>query len=173
MKITKIETLGTREFENVLWVRIHTDAGIIGLGETFYGAGAVSAHIHDTLAARLLGRDPLRIEAIHKELVNLPMAQSSTGTEYRAASAIDIALWDLWGKALGQPVYRLLGGAQNEIEVYLTFGLMVYTPEEEVEATKLYMEKGFRTFKLQGIDDDGREIKPAAERVRRLREAVG
>ena len=57
--------------------------------------------------------------------------------------------------------------------MYLTFGLMVYTPEEEVEATKRYMEKGFRTFKLQGIDDDGREIKPAAERVRRLRETVG
>ena len=98
MKIVAIETLCAREFENVLWARVHTDAGVFGLGETFYGAGAVAAHIHDTLAARLLGRDPLRIEAIHKELVNLPMAQSSTGAEYRAASAIDIALWDLWGR---------------------------------------------------------------------------
>jgi len=102
MKIIAIETVCAREFENVLWVRLHTDRDICGLGETFYGAGAVSAHIHETLATRLLGRDPLRIEALHKELVNLPMAQSSTGVEYRAASAIDIALWDLWGKATNQ-----------------------------------------------------------------------
>lgn len=121
MKITKIETLSAREFENVLWVRVHTDAGIIGLGETFYGAGAVASHIHDTLAARLLGRDPLRIESIHKELVDLPMAQSSTGAEYRAASAIDIALWDLWGKATNQPVHQLLGGlCHDQLRIYNT-----------------------------------------------------
>ena len=110
MKITAIETLRTQEFANVLWVRIHTDAGLIGLGETFYGAAAVEAHIHDTLAGRLLGRDPLRIEAINRDLVNLPMAQASTGVEYRAASAIDIALWDLFGKLCGQPVHQMLGG---------------------------------------------------------------
>ena len=110
VKITAIETLRTEEFANVIWVRVHTDAGIIGLGETFYGAGAVEAHIHDTLSGRLLGRDPLRIEAIHRDMVNLPMAQSSTGVEYRAASAVDIALWDLFGKACGQPVHQMLGG---------------------------------------------------------------
>ena len=75
MKITLIETLRTEEFANVLWVRIYTDTGLIGLGETFYGAGAVEAQIHDTLAGRLLGRDPLRIEAIHRDMLNLPMAQ--------------------------------------------------------------------------------------------------
>ena len=110
VKITAIETLRTDEFANVIWVRVHTDAGIIGLGETFYGAGAVEAHIHDTLSGRLLGRDPLRIEAIHRDMVKLPMAQSSTGVEYRAASAVDIALWDLFGKACGQPVHQMLGG---------------------------------------------------------------
>ena len=110
MKITAIETLRTAEFANVMWARVHTDAGFIGLGETFYGAGAVEAHIHDTLASRLLGKDPLRIEAIHRDMLNLPMAQSSTGVEYRAASAIDIALWDVFGKACGQPVHQMLGG---------------------------------------------------------------
>ena len=94
MKITAIETLRVEEFANLLWVRVHTEQGVIGLGETFYGAGAVEAHIHDTLAGRLLGQNPLNIEALNKEMVNLPMAQSSTGAEYRAASAIDIALWD-------------------------------------------------------------------------------
>ena len=62
MKITAIETLRPEEFANVIWVRVHTDAAVVGLGETFYGAAAVEAHIHDTLARRLLGRDPLQIE---------------------------------------------------------------------------------------------------------------
>jgi galactonate dehydratase len=121
MKITSLETLRTEEFANVLWVRVHTDAGAIGLGETFYGAGAVEAHIHDTLAARLLGRDPLHIEAIHRDMLNLPMAQSSTGAEYRAASAIDIALWDLFGKVCGQPVHQMLGGlCRDKLRLYNT-----------------------------------------------------
>ncbi|ALA19017.1 MULTISPECIES: mandelate racemase/muconate lactonizing enzyme family protein [Chelatococcus] len=121
MKITSIETLRTQEFSNVLWVRVGTDAGIIGLGETFYGAGAVEAHIHDTLAQRLLGRNPLHIEALNREMVNLPMAQSSTGTEYRAASALDIALWDLFGKVCGQPVHQMLGGlTRDKLRVYNT-----------------------------------------------------
>jgi L-alanine-DL-glutamate epimerase-like enolase superfamily enzyme len=121
MKITTLETLRTAEFANVLWVRVHTDSGIIGLGETFYGAGAVEAHIHDTLAGRLLGRDPLQIEAIHRDMLNLPMAQSSTGAEYRAASAIDIALWDLFGKVCGQPVHQMLGGlCRDKLRIYNT-----------------------------------------------------
>jgi galactonate dehydratase len=121
MKITAIETLRTEEFSNVIWVRVHTDGGIVGLGETFYGASAVEAHIHDTLAARLLGRDPLHIEALHKEMLNLPMAQSSTGVEYRAASAIDIGLWDVFGKVCNQPVHQMLGGlCHDKIRVYNT-----------------------------------------------------
>jgi galactonate dehydratase len=114
VKITSIETLRTEEFANVIWVRVHTDAGVIGLGETFYGAGAVEAQIHDTFAGRLLGKNPLHIEAIHRDMLNLPMAQSSTGVEYRAASAIDIALWDLFGKVCGQPVHQMLGGLCRE-----------------------------------------------------------
>ena len=110
MKITGIETLRTAEFANVLWVRVHTDAGVTGLGETFYGAGAVEAHLHDTLAQRLLGRNPLHIEALHREMLNLPMAQASTGVETRAASAVDIALWDLFGRVCNQPVHQMLGG---------------------------------------------------------------
>jgi L-alanine-DL-glutamate epimerase-like enolase superfamily enzyme len=121
MKITKLETLRTDEFSNVLWVRVHTDAGIVGLGETFYGAASVEAHIHDVLAGRLLGRDPLRIEALNKELVNLPMAQSSTGCEYRSASAIDLALWDILGKVCDQPVHQMLGGlCRDRVRVYNT-----------------------------------------------------
>jgi galactonate dehydratase len=121
MKITFLETLRLDEFYNVLWVRVGTESGLVGLGETFYGAGAVEAHIHETLAQRLLGRDPLQIERLNKEMVNLPVAQSSTGAEYRAASAIDIALWDLFGKFCGQPVHQLLGGlCAEKLRIYNT-----------------------------------------------------
>jgi galactonate dehydratase len=121
MKITEIETIRVAEFSNVLWVRVHTDEGVIGLGETFYGAGAVEAHIHETLAQRLLGRNPLHVEALNKEMVNLPMAQSSTGVEYRAASAIDIALWDIFGKVCHQPVHQMLGGlCKDKLRIYNT-----------------------------------------------------
>ncbi|WP_118134670.1 mandelate racemase/muconate lactonizing enzyme family protein [Oceanicella sp. SM1341] len=121
MKITAIRTFRVEEFANVLWVHVETDAGITGLGETFYGAGAVEAHIHDTLAGRLLGQNPLHIEALHREMLNLPMAQASTGAETRAASAIDIALWDIFGKLCGQPVHQMLGGqCWERIRVYNT-----------------------------------------------------
>lgn len=133
MKITQVETLRTREFANVVWVRVHTDSGLTGLGETFYGASAVEAHIHDTLAARLLGRNPLQIEMLNKELTSLPMAQSSTGVEYRAASAIDIALWDLFGKVCGMPVYQMLGGlCRDRIRVYNTCAGYQYVRSQEI-----------------------------------------
>ena len=121
MKITAIRTYRAEEFANVLWVHVETDAGITGLGETFYGAEACEAHIHNTLAVRLLGQNPLNIEALHKEMVSLPNAQASTGVEYRAASAIDIALWDIFGKVAGQPVHVMLGGQSwDRVRVYNT-----------------------------------------------------
>lgn len=121
MKIIAIETLIAREFENVLWVRIHTDEGPVGLGETFYGAGSVAAHIHDTLSPRLLGRNPLDIEALHRDMTALPLAHASTGAESRAVSAIDIALWDLLGKVCNQPVHQMLGGlCRPKLRIYNT-----------------------------------------------------
>ena len=121
MKITAIETLQAEEFSNILWVRVHTDEGVVGLGETFYGAGAVASHIHKVLATRLLDKDPLRIEHLSKEMVDLPLAQSSTGAEYRAASAVDIALWDIFGKVSGQPIHQLMGGlCRDKVRIYNT-----------------------------------------------------
>lgn len=121
MRITALRTFRVEELANVLWIHVETDEGITGLGETFYGAEACEAHIHNTLAVRLLGQNPLNIEMLHKEMVSLPNAQASTGVEYRAASAVDIALWDLFGKVAGQPVHVLLGGQSWEkIRVYNT-----------------------------------------------------
>lgn len=121
MEITAVETIRVTRHRNVIWVRIHTDHGIVGLGETWFGAGAVEAHIHDLLAGRLLGRDARRIEALNRDMLALPQAQSSTGVEYRAASAVDIALWDALGKLCGQPVHQLLGGlCHDRMRIYNT-----------------------------------------------------
>ncbi|GGF47018.1 dehydratase [Aliidongia dinghuensis] len=142
MKITAIETLRTEEFANVLWVRVHTDGGVIGLGETFYGAGAVEAHIHDTLAGRLIGRNALHIEAIHRDMLNLPMAQSSTGVEYRAASAIDIALWDAFGKLCNQPVHQMLGGlCRPKQRVYNTCAGYAYVRSTNIKPVSNWNRK--------------------------------
>ena len=133
MKITELETLRVLEFPNVLWVRVHTDAGFVGLGETFYGAEAVEAHIHETLAKRLLGQDPLRIEALNKEMLTLPLAQASTGVEFRAGSAIDIALWDLFGRVCNQPVHQMLGGlCCDKLRIYNTCAGYRYVRSNEI-----------------------------------------
>ncbi len=121
MKITRIETLSLGEFPNIVWVLVHTDAGFVGLGETFYGAAAVTAYVHETLAPQMLGQDPLRIEAHSRKLLQNYVGFKSTGAEIRGASAFDIALWDIWGKATKQPMYQLLGGkCRDKIRVYNT-----------------------------------------------------
>lgn len=120
MKITQVETLRLEEFANIIWVRLHTDEGIIGLGETFMGAAAVEAYLHETAAAKLIGRDPLQIEGINRDLQNY-LGWRSAGVETRGNSAIDIALWDLFGKAHGKPVCDMLGGrSRDKIRVYNT-----------------------------------------------------
>ena len=114
MKITAIETLQLAEFPNLLWVEVASDAGIVGLGETFYGAAAVAAFIHETAALHLLGTDPLQIEKHNRHFLNHYLGFKSVGAEMRGASAIDIALWDLFGQASGQPICQLLGGKTRE-----------------------------------------------------------
>lgn len=111
MKITALETVRLAPYDNILWLRLHTDAGIIGLGETFRGAAGVEAHLHADIAPRLIGADPARIDAIAHELTRPYVGFRSSGTEIRAASAVDIALWDIAGQAVGRPIVDLLGGA--------------------------------------------------------------
>lgn len=121
MKITALETIQLPHLNNILWVRVHTDAGIIGLGETFRGANAVAAYLHSDIAPQLLGRNPLEIDSISKLLLEPYVGFRSSGVEIRAASAVDIALWDIFGKVTGQPVHQLLGGlSRPRIRTYNT-----------------------------------------------------
>jgi galactonate dehydratase len=120
MKITEIETVRVEAFANLTFVRVHTDEGFIGLGETFYGAAAVEAHLHAVVAPYLLGQDPLRLEHHSAQLAGYA-GYVGSGVETRARSAIDLALWDILGQVSGQPVYNLLGGrTRDSIEIYNT-----------------------------------------------------
>ena len=135
MKVTQIETLRLGEFPNLLFVLVHTDEGLTGLGETFFGARAVEAYVHETVAPHLLGKDPLRIDW-HADQLYGYLGYGSSGVETRGNSAVDIALWDIFGKATGQPLYRLLGGDYRErIRTYNTCAGYRYvreTPRQEV-----------------------------------------
>jgi galactonate dehydratase len=113
MHLTKLETIRIAEFPQLIWVHIHTDEGHIGLGETFFSASAVEAYLHDVVAPRILGRDPLAIDAIARDLVDY-LGFRSSGVEVRAASAVDIALWDILGKVTCQPIVQLLGGRTHD-----------------------------------------------------------
>lgn len=120
MRITALETLRLGEFANLLWVRLHTDEGLVGLGETFFGARAVEAYLHESAAPALLGRDPLAIERIGRELTSY-VGYAGTGAEARGRSAVDLALWDLLGQASRLPVYQLLGGlTRDRVRTYNT-----------------------------------------------------
>jgi L-alanine-DL-glutamate epimerase-like enolase superfamily enzyme len=120
MNIVKVETVRLDEFPNLLWVRIHSDEGLVGLGETYFGARAVEAYIHETAAPALIGRDALAIERINRDLEPY-VGYTGSGAETRGRSAIDIALWDHFGKASGQPLYQLLGGlSRDRIRTYNT-----------------------------------------------------
>jgi len=120
VKIIALETIQLAEFPNILFVHLQTDEGLTGLGETFFGAPEVATYLHETAAPKLLGRDPGEIEALRYALKSY-VGTKGTGVENRAASAVDIALWDLLGKATGKPIYALLGGPfRDSVRAYNT-----------------------------------------------------
>lgn len=134
MKITAVETIRLGEFPNLVWIRLRTDEGLTGLGETFMGAAAVEAYIHESAAPRLIGRDPIQIEAINRSLINY-LGWRGTGVETRGNSAVDIALWDRFGKAIGRPVCEALGGrSRDRIRVYNTCAGYKYIRDERSQA---------------------------------------
>ncbi len=137
MKITKVETIwfealpqqewarqnatARQALPNNLWVRVHTDTGLAGLGETYYLPRAVASVIHDVLAPLLLGRDPRDIENHWSNMFGLVNFCGPMGAEMRAISALDVALWDLFGQITGQPLYMLLGGrSRDRVPIYNT-----------------------------------------------------
>ena len=120
MRITAVETVRIEEHANLLWLLVHTDEGLTGLGETFFLPASVEAYVHEHVVPRVLGEDPLDVNRLVRSLDNY-LGFRSTGVETRGNSAFDIALWDLFGKVTDQPLAQLLGGfSRRRIRTYNT-----------------------------------------------------
>ena len=119
MKITSVESFVHPDFPNIIYVKIGTDAGVYGIGESYYFGRTVATFVDEFVAPTLIGLDPANIEAISRKLTTYIGALSS-GVEMRAKSAVDIALWDIKGKVEGKPIYQLLGGSSKALPIYNT-----------------------------------------------------
>src|SRR5262249_45651980 len=142
----------TRVPRPIVIVRIGTDDGIEGIAVTFYG-GAMTSSLKaavDDLGAVTIGENPLRLEGIIAKLRTAAGGSGPGGMFTLALAAIDIALWDIRGKALNQPLWKLLGGARERVTTYASGSLRRNLSLDQVAtaATRL-KEKGFREAKMQ------------------------
>jgi len=152
MKITAIETVRIEENANLIWLLVHTDEGLTGLGETFFMARTLETYIHDQIAPRVIGENPLDIERLSRKLRPY-VGYRSPGVEMRGNSAFDVALWDLLGKATGQPIAQLLGGfARREIRTYNTCAGTAYMSNASGQTTANYDLAGRRRGKYDDLN---------------------
>ena len=124
MKITAIESAAVHGNFDWILVRVHTDEGVSGIGEAYWGAGVYEILQTPAVTDLIVGLDPRDVEPLFTHLKRrLVGAGSVSGTMVTALSGIEIALWDLAGKAAGLPVYRLLGGKfRDRIRIYADCG---------------------------------------------------
>src|SRR5499426_96608 len=161
----------TRDF---VTLELGTDQGLVGIGLTFFG-GALSGALReavDALARLAIGEDPLRGEAVTAKLRQAAGSAGPGGIFSLALSAVDMALWDIKGKALGQPLATLLGGHRDRVPTYASGALMRPHPVDYLaKAGPRLRSIGFRQMKMQC----GAESTPAreVERVRVMRESIG
>jgi L-alanine-DL-glutamate epimerase-like enolase superfamily enzyme len=164
-------TTETREF---VTLELGTDEGIEGIGLTFFGGPLTKAlrEAVEGLGALVVGEDPLRVEAIASKLRLAASGAGPGGIFTLALSAIDIALWDIKGKALHQPVCTLLGGHRDRVPTYASGALMRPMPTDYLkDAGPRLVDMGFKQMKTQmGAEPTiARDI----ERIRVLREGIG
>jgi len=130
-------------------VEIETDSGITGHGITSIGpAVPIKAAIDAVAAPQITGMDPMNNDRIWDRLYWALIPRGQSGIGMHAIAAIDVALWDIKGKALGQPVWRLLGGAREACPVYTTFGFGYYDLDELPVAATAWRERGFSRLKM-------------------------
>jgi L-alanine-DL-glutamate epimerase-like enolase superfamily enzyme len=155
-------------------VRVRTTDGLDGVAWSFaFGRGRVASVIRlvDDLAELAVGADATRTEALWAKMAKAVGFVGQRGVAALAMSAIDTACWDIRGKAAGQPVYQLLGGARDRVEVYASQGLWLDRSRQELadEAAAL-VSKGFRAVKMRvGLADPQEDV----ARVRTVRDAIG
>jgi L-alanine-DL-glutamate epimerase-like enolase superfamily enzyme len=167
----------TRKVERLGYtiVRVTTSEGLEGIGVTYHEVGgeATKALILNNIAPRLIGRDPLATEAIWHDFFHYLRGVGRKGLTFCALSAVDIALWDLKGKILGLPLYRLIGGADNRVPVYCSGGWTSYSDEQLVEEMQSMVAMGYSKVKFKLGVDGGTNPRRDAERVRKVRDALG
>ncbi len=181
MKITRFDTfLANAGLRNYLFIRLRTDTGLTGIGEASleWQERSVQTLAHEWVERRVLGRDPFDIEAIIGGLVRDQYQGGST--IMTAISGVEIALWDLVGKACGQPVYRLLGGrCTHPIRAYANgwYGGAT-SPQEYAERARDVVARGYGGLKFDPFGTAWKELtleesELAVELVAAVREAVG
>lgn len=176
MKIQRIETLVR---EQLAVVRVTTDDGVVGIGQTAPYQAAISAHVLHTMVAPLfLGKDPWDVETLVDECVRVHYKFPSSFL-HRALAGVDTALWDVLGKVTGQPVAKLIGGhARESVSMYASSMQRGITPEAEAERLAgLVAERGFRAVKIRVGAAMGRDADAAPGRTERIvphvREVLG
>ncbi|MHB0956934.1 MAG: mandelate racemase/muconate lactonizing enzyme family protein [Pirellulaceae bacterium] len=181
MKITRLETILTNSgLRNYLFIRLTTDSGLTGLGEASleWQEKTVETLVHEWVEDRILGVDPFDVE---KVVGNLIRDQYQGGpTVLTAISGVEIAMWDLMGKACGQPLYRLLGGrAHDRILAYANgwYG-NARSPQEYAELAREVVARGYVGLKFDPFETAWQhmsrgELGRAEQLVAAVREAVG
>ena len=163
-------------FRPVVILRLRTDNGLEGIGLTFYG-GAMTGSLCkavDELAELTVGADPMRVEAVIESLRATGDSAGPDGIFSLALSAIDTALWDIKGKALEQPLWKLLGGHRDRVPTYASGALRRgLTDDQAAQAARTLVEKGFTQMKTQMALPGNPTPADEIRRVRTVREAVG
>ena len=143
-----------RRGPDMLVLQVETDEGITGVSSTGYAATSVYPYVRDILAPALVGEDAFRTQWLWEKMFRYSIASAREGVTSSAISLIDVALWDLKGKALNQPVYNLLGGrTKDRIRAYASH-LYVYASDAGDpdlgllrEEAAIYVEQGFTAVK--------------------------
>ena len=121
MRLIELRTIRREELPSLGWLQLVTDEGIVGLGETCLHLDAVEGYLHEVAAPRILGEEPRDIERHARRLYDSFTGWGGSGAETKGNSAVDVALWDILGQSVGEPLYRLLGGQCREsIRTYNT-----------------------------------------------------
>lgn len=173
----------TTELSGVV-IEVETSDGLVGHGFTaITDEEVVAAAINRVVAPNLIGTDATRREAVAESIYWLLSPRGQTGYASHVASAIDIALWDILGRRLGQPVWRLLGGARSSVPTYVTFGFAALDRDELATAARHLAQNGHKRLKMVvghhalARRDKGRSLEEVIHedvaRVRAVREAVG
>ncbi|WP_431283578.1 mandelate racemase/muconate lactonizing enzyme family protein [Humitalea sp. 24SJ18S-53] len=153
--------------------RVETEDGLVGTGVTGRFLGPeVAALLGQGFDEALRGADARMIEAIGPRLTARFNPRNATGAFVSALSALDMALWDLRARALGEPLWRLLGGARTSVRCYATVGLPGYEEDKLAAVCKASVEAGFVGVKML-VAAGGRGVEEDASRVRAVRQAIG